>query len=123
MKYKNESNEGLMLPIKSAKVEGYLFLPVSHKLVAPGEEVELDSKDVATARKMGLKAVFGSIGETKVETKVVDTEAESELTTVLTEEKVSKWNKKDQLDFIKRLGSSEKPKLEADRVKLILELQ
>lgn len=117
MKYTNKSNRGLMVPYRK---EGDKF--INHIAVESGETKELPAEAVRHAEDMGLVPASKKDSEEAVKKEKAEETVKKEIQ-VYSEEELIALNKREQFDLIKSYGSKEKPKLEEERVKLILGLQ
>lgn len=128
MKYQNLTGKDVQLPVRQPSSLSGVLRPVNHIVVKDGAIVDLE--DSKFAIKMGLtlvKAINSQVGETEVETKVIDSEPEKEEEEESepkpTEEELFALIKSEQVTLLKELGEKQIPKLEKQRVAKILELQ
>ncbi len=127
MKYQNLTGKDVQLPVRQPSSLSGVKRPVNHIVVKDGAIVDIeDSKFAISMGLTSVKAVNSQVGETEVETKVVDSVPEKKVQEVPekpTEKELFDLNKSEQIKILNKLGIKEIPKLEKQRVAKILELQ
>ena len=125
MKYQNLTGKDIQLPVRQPDSKSGVRMPVNHVVVKDKEIVEVSEDNLQFAVNMGMSpvgAVKSSVGDTEVETKVVDSEPKEE-SKKPTEKELFGLSKKEQIVILKELGVKEIPRFEKQRVAKIFELQ